>query len=219
MAIDILAVGDKVRLYSSDGNKDCIVGSILNFEQDDVEVLLKDDLKKIASEQAEVIILEIIKKDRKESLYIAEAAIVKFIADRNPTCRLKVISDYKRLQRRNYVRVSVTVDVDYLTTDQADYIKGLFLDISGGGALLNTAHSISIGSELVLRFNIPVRNEITPFEVKGRIVRTDQSSRLWADPNMSYQYGLRFEDLTTAEQDGIISYVMQTMRERYRNIF
>ncbi len=219
MPAEFLAMGDKVKINPHNSNKEHIEGYIAGINEEDIDIALAEDIKKIAVEEDEAVILEVIKKDRKESLYVAEARLVQYIAKRNPECKLKITSEFIRIQRRYYVRVPVKFEVEYLASNGDSLNEGFFLDLSGGGALLNTVQELALGKEIVMRFNLEFKNETVPFEVKGRVVREDLAPRIWAEPNMPYKYGISFEGLTTLQQDHIIRFVMEQWREKIKNIF
>ncbi len=223
MPAEFLALGDKVKINPHDSDKEHIEGYIAKIDEDNLNIALDEEIKKIAVEEDETVILEVIKKDRKESLYVAEARLAQYIAKRNPECKLRIVSEFKRIQRRYYVRVPVKFEVEYLPsngeTRGEKRNEGFYLDLSGGGALLNTDQQLAVGKEIVMRFTLELKNEIVPFEVKGSVVREDHVPRIWADPNMPYKYGVNFEGLTTLQQDQIIRYVMEQWRKKIKSIF
>jgi len=219
MTAEILALGDKVKINPYDRNKEHIEGFIARINIDNLNIALDEDIRKIAVEEDETVILEVIKRDREESLYVSEARLVKYIAKRKPECELRIVSEFKRIQRRYYVRVPVKFEVEYLPSNGENLNEGFYLDLSGGGALLNTDQELALGKEIVMRFTLDFKNETVPFEVQGRVVREDLAPRIWADPNMPYKYGVNFERITTTQQDHIIKYVMEQWREKIKNIF
>ena len=216
---NVIAENDKVRLYPVDGINEPIYGHAVDFTDNIISVALEDDLQKIAEETGERVILEVIKKEvKEESLYLAEAEVVKYIMDRTPICELLVLTDFKRLQRRNYVRIPVQIELEYYVKGRELGEKGLIIDISGGGILLNTMDPLQVNSEINMRFSLKFPEETTVVYISGMVVREDHAPRANADPDFPYKYGVRFEGLSVKEQDHIVKYVMIKVRERIRKM-
>ena len=216
---NVIVENDKIRLYPVDGRDEPIYGFAVDFDDDVISVALEDDLQKIAEETGERVILEVIKKEvKEESLYLAEAEVVKYIMDRTPICELLVLTDFKRLQRRNYVRIPVQIELEYYVKGRELGEKGLIIDISGGGVLINIKEPLQVNSEVNMRFSLEFPEETTVVYISGMVVREDHAPRANADPDFPYKYGVRFEGLSVKEQDHIVKYVMIKVRERIRKM-
>jgi len=215
---NIIVENDKIRLYPVDGRDEPIYGFVVDYDDNVISVALEDDLQKIAEETGERVILEVIKKEEKEeSLYLAEAEVAKYIMDCIP-CKLLVLTEFKRLQRRNYVRVPVQIELEYYVKGRELGEKGLIKDISGGGVLINTIEPLQVNSEINMRFYLEFPEEATVVHIPGMVVREDHVPRANADPEMPYKCGVIFEGLSAKEQDHIVKFVMMKVRERIRKM-
>ncbi|NEZ45908.1 flagellar protein [Clostridium niameyense] len=127
-----------------------------------------------------------------------------------------------RVQRRNFVRISVVLktsgalikEIDdihnikegILPNPQFDFFNMTILDLSGGGARISTEKDLELKQEIIL--NIPFKEET--ITVKGRIVRKCR------DKGRSNIYGIKFLELEDKNRETIIRFIFSTMRKQVK---
>jgi len=120
---------------------------------------------------------------------------------------------FKRLQRRDYVRIPVTKPILFTVpcTQAADSktssYKGTVIDISGGGIKIFSSSVLSEGDKVEIEFML----SDAPQEkmcLQGTVV--------WAERDMSSKkrFGIRFTDIHENQREKIISYIFSKMRQR-----
>ncbi|MCD5405063.1 MAG: PilZ domain-containing protein [Desulfotomaculum sp.] len=154
--------------------------------------------------------------------YISEGAIYVFDSEflgkhkESDTLLLYKIKEpdddkIKRIQLRHFVRVPVIMDVKYKKND-ADWVKTVMLDISGGGIKMATKEKIEPGKLLDLHFKIPAKKEMVDVNVKAEVVRCN----LVDDETKLFYAGLKFLDLNQGMEDMICSFVFRKQIEQIR---
>ena len=89
-------------------------------------------------------------------------------------------------ERRNTERTQLVVRVEYSTID--DFFSEFSRDINQGGLFIETTQPLSLGAEVMMRFNLPGGDEV--IETVGHVVRISLGDRE-EPPGM----GLEFEKL------------------------
>jgi len=117
-----------------------------------------------------------------------------------PVLLVKLTSEWKKIQLRDYVRVSVFIEGLYNGTNPC-----LIRDLSGGGLLCAAQEEIAVGSKIYIDFPI----DKTLLRVNCRILRVAKTER-------GFEYGCIFEDLDERTRQQIIQYVYKRQIEIYR---
>lgn len=164
------------------------------------------------------------KGERIDVLYYEGTCIYEFtsmVSDRErsniPLIWIVIPEKFKKIQRRKYVRVSVLLNGKFavipkeflLNKDNFSKLKffeGTAVDLSGGGLRMITKHKIEMDTNVLMAL---------PFHdggvlVKGKVMRVDQ------DEMKNIVCGINFMDLKASEQEKIIGYVFQVMREQMK---
>lgn len=164
------------------------------------------------------------KGERIDVLYYEGSSLYEFtslVSDRQrsniPLIWMVIPEKFKKIQRRKYVRVSVLLNVKcavipkefLLNKDNISKLKffeGTAVDLSGGGLRLITKYNMERDNTLLMAL---------PFSdggilVKGKVMRIDE------DEMKNVVCGINFADLKAYEQEKIIGYVFQTMREQMK---
>ena len=118
----------------------------------------------------------------------------------------------KRIQRRNYFRVSVLNLAHYVNVTNFDgedinevsYTEVMMIDLSGGGAKLKINEDVQINDILSIKMNIHGAEII----VRGEVVRIQKSED---NQNLC---GIKFLDLSQSQIDKIIKELFQIMRKQ-----
>ena len=129
----------------------------------------------------------------------------RFIASRE--------SKIRRIQRRKYVRIPIKKEIKYqrIINIEDDFLKATILDVSASGLKmrLNQLNGVAMYQVLDLKLdNLSCDINL----LKGRVVRLDEKK----DPDTGkafYDLGIEFIDISTAEQEKLIEWVLAKQRE------
>lgn len=119
----------------------------------------------------------------------------------------------REVQRRNWVRVSATLHLRYcLQSEEKFKIINIAttVDISGGGLCFLTNDPIEAGQILEMEINLPDRD---PVFCQVKVVRLQQPDGKKLTTTKVFSSYL---DITEAQRDRIISYVLEKQRELIR---
>lgn len=140
-------------------------------------------------------------------------------------------TQFTKHQRREYFRLSCVLDINYKLIkdeipesewqkiiqnkieylDSDDLIKGIVVDISGGGFRFISYQKIEIGSYICFRLQIELNNQVKVLNEIGKVI---SSERIETDQERKYENRLRFEYMDTKNQEMIIKYVFETERKK-----
>ncbi|NMM61438.1 flagellar protein [Clostridium sp. P21] len=136
---------------------------------------------------------------------------------------IKKPDTFKKLQRRNFVRVpfmtniccaqiKLTKDIKSIGDNQIKFFEACSLDISGGGMRLAVDRSLKekIHCDDILMITIPLGQE--SITVKTKIVRVESDRK-----NPKIIYGTIFFDLDKYSRETIIKLVFHIMRNQIKN--
>ncbi|MCE5220738.1 MAG: PilZ domain-containing protein [Clostridium sp.] len=120
--------------------------------------------------------------------------------------------DIKKIQRRNFFRVSlfdtinykIITDIDKKEFDSISYKEAYMIDLSGGGLKIKVNDEIKKEDLLLIKIKIK-GHEI---ELKCNIVRIESTE------NKEKLYGLKFLDITPVQTDIIIQGLFELVRKQ-----
>lgn len=143
------------------------------------------------------------------------AFTTKVLGKKNETIPLYLLSipeKVEKIQLRNYVRFSVSLDVSYKEIENGEIKQGRTIDISGGGMKLAVKKHLPEAERLFLKFTLPDNGGI--IETTGKIVRHE----LLELPNGKLNsVALEFVDLRESQREQIIAFIFKRMVQQ-RNI-
>jgi len=147
-----------------------------------------------------LIVLELL-RSRRESRIDQDAQPSTDTPDNNPA------------QRRAWARVESSLDCHFIirshdsTTVSGDFlpdeeeIRGLIVDLSGGGCKIATAFKLQVGDEMNLYLELEPQRRLA---IKGEVVRIETDE----DSNQTFA-GIRFKDIREGVRDKIISWMFK----------
>lgn len=123
----------------------------------------------------------------------------------------------KIVQRRNYVRVPIVLniscaiiekekDIANMNNNQYEFFNAITLDLSGGGVRVISDKKIGYGEHLML--TIPLADE--NITILGKVVRVDKK-----DDGKNI-YGLSYLNVDNRSRDKLISFIFHKMRDSMR---
>lgn len=208
-----IQINQKVHVTNSESRDDWYLASVQDIT--DYELLISIPTKKtnpLVLKKDDKIVLSFISEG---SRYEFDAKVLGWRYDNIPMYVLTLPSEYKRVQSRQFVRISTLIDVLCAEMPESGkhpvYTKCSSLDISGGGIRLLHKKNFKVNTKLLLKLMIPVNKEPEYMEVSGTVVRTVPDENL----NM-YKVAVQFTGISRSQQDIIVRYTFMKMSEQRR---
>ena len=124
--------------------------------------------------------------------------------DNIPMYKLSLPRNVKKIQRRNYVRVTVLKIVKYKLENEESWFEAITLDISGGGMKIKAGRKFKLNEKLIVKI-----------ETSSRVVEAEVQIKRCEKVNTNeYIYGLEFTDIHENRRDNIIEDVFLVMRKQ-----
>lgn len=132
------------------------------------------------------------------------------------TVSMRVDLDYPepeqvwREQRREHLRVAMTLPVDYQLTFDGKFGRmrqGVLQDLSGGGCLLLLSEEVSPG--VVIRVNLSLE-ELGVMPITGRVVRVSAAERR---KDARWHVGVEFYPIAPRDREHLVKFVFNKHRE------
>lgn len=150
--------------------------------------------------------------DKNKNVFQFNTEIKKYLQTKIPSIAIMLPDkdEIKRIQRREFVRISTVVDVTIKDKENSNTsFETVTVDISGGGAaiLVPNNHTMNIDEEYSLIINLPMNNEKKHFvSVVGKVVRL-------TDKNDVHIASIDFQDISTSTEQKIIRFCFEKQRE------
>jgi c-di-GMP-binding flagellar brake protein YcgR len=129
-----------------------------------------------------------------------------------PSVELEYPQDFLRMERRAYPRLPMPLETYYSEirpgAGALAFARSQALDISGGGALLETHRPCPQETLVRLKFLIPIGDREEELVVIGRIARSYPAGA--AGKN---QVGVEFIDITPRQQESLMQFVAGNLEE------
>mgnify|MGYP005835122259 CR=1 FL=1 len=150
--------------------------------------------------------------------YVFFTRVLGRTRDQIPLYRLAPPETIQRVQQRRFVRFPVSLEVFYaFPPDEKKrrprYLKGLSLDLSGGGVRLAVREPVEEGAVLQLRFTLPLKRGLKEIKTEGKVVRCWKSEKEGA---AGYEIAVEFLDIGRTQQDYIVNFIFSRMAEQGR---
>jgi c-di-GMP-binding flagellar brake protein YcgR len=117
--------------------------------------------------------------------------------------------DYKRVQRRNSVRLKVLMDAEMALLpvkrgQEPEFSKCEMVDISAGGMELVTKLPVERDSTILIKFDLEMeKDRVHNFLVRGKV------RRVTPIPPKAKRLGVQFINLSMADADRIVQYIFK----------
>lgn len=149
--------------------------------------------------------------NQRDVSFAFDTAIMGRIWQNIPLLAIKRPDKFVKIQRRNFMRLSVKLEVYFrVMGDESDFKKGETLDISGGGILFLTEEAIEEGQILEVELYLPRRK---PFFCRAKVVRLLERAKKKGDKN---KVALEYYEINEAKRDKVINYIFEKQREWIR---
>lgn len=145
---------------------------------------------------------------------------------------LEVYTGLQRYQRREHYRLSCNIELKYRILAEkeaemllrlktpADYenpqqnsghIKGITLDISGGGMRFVSAYQNQVDDYVLAEFAVPIAGKTVAYSILAKII----STREVPNKKCTYEHRVKFENISSKERELLIKFIFEEER-RYR---
>lgn len=146
--------------------------------------------------------------------YSLKTEVIKRIKNRVPLLVLKNNNKINRIQRRNFFRLKLTKQIEYILLEdnkdkiqKKDYQTTTAINLSGGGLLMVLKENMKINDRVLIDLNIDDIDKM----LKGKVVRIRYNK-----DGYSKTAGIKFIDLDRKDRDKIISYLFNYQRKLRR---
>lgn len=157
---------------------------------------------------------------KKDGVYSFSGKILRRTLKPLPYFVLNYPDELKRIQRRNYVRITLNIMSSFkfekdikehiLDVEKIPIFKGVTVNLSGGGMNVIATKKLKLGDIIVLEFRLT--NGFLCKKVKGivkRIISIEEEQK-----NFKENYGLEFVEIDNKTREEIISYLFELQRDR-----
>ena len=129
-----------------------------------------------------------------------------------PFYKLTKPYDIKKVQRRDYVRVSLIQIINYIKESdfkkeikrEEEYENALLLDLSGGGMKVKTKEKLEKDEFIIAN----LKYEDEKIVIKGKIIRVEKTE------DKRFICGITFVDINNSTREKIIRTVLKIMRKQ-----
>ncbi len=148
---------------------------------------------------------------RGEAIYEFKAKIINKIFGKIPLLRLMLVSEIKKIQRRDFFRLKciqslhVRKVINIKEKEFGETINANTLDISGGGLAFTC--SAEFGDNDILEVSLTVNG--VSLTIFGRIVRKTYTG----NPGIPYNYGISYENITEIQRNEIMKFIFGEQRK------
>lgn len=162
----------------------------------------------------------------KDHVYMFISKVLERTLDDNiPLYKLEIPSVFKKVQRRNFVRLPASIPIRYKSYHRdmkvlietnnlqkieehykGEWDKGYTLDLSGGGARLNLYRPLKPRSIIYMI----LEDKDLHVGVKGRVIRC---TPFIYERQITYHIGIEFIDILERKRDKIIRFIFTKLRE------
>ena len=142
---------------------------------------------------------------------------------------VELISSLHKYQRREYYRFNCIVDVmaremtkyeedafargrTYIVSEQ-DMIKGVIVDISGGGTRFVSKHKFTEDSMILMQFDLSILGSYRSFLLAAKVIYSGEIE----NREEEYENRVKFEYIDTMTREEIIRYIFDEERKNRKN--
>jgi c-di-GMP-binding flagellar brake protein YcgR len=132
--------------------------------------------------------------------------------DNIPLLRIALINEIKRIQRRQYYRLSCMLPIEFRLIEsdngrEHEFKHALVKNISGGGACIVSNDKMELGQLIECELQLTTKNRI---KFLGKIVRVSVNEQ---KGKYKHNIGIQFEKIETKSREAIISYTLEEQRK------
>jgi len=156
--------------------------------------------------------------------YFFDTMVVGRVVERDiPLYRLAVPADMERVQKRNYVRLDIVLEIHYQKqvasketgelVPAGPKVQAFTRDISGGGMQFISKEQLAVNSLISIELQVADwKGRKKTVAVLGKVLRVERlesHQRRWS-------VGVVFDEINERDRDAIISFIFRKALERHR---
>ena len=165
--MDFLKINQNIKIVPAGANG-IFSGAIVSVSSEYFEALLSN-LNRDLTGNAEIII------STGSSIVIFKTSVVEA---KDNLVRFVIPLEFKRIQRREYLRVDINIPVELKTTDKQDNpIHSSTQNLSGGGMQLTSPQEFDVGALIFAKFNVFDKKSINTILKVLRVDKTQQNNK------------------------------------------
>ncbi len=192
------------------------------LSEQDIEVLMPIEQSKITLLPLNAVYTLIVYTPT--GVYQCNAKVAeRYKKDRTYLNRMRLVSEIKKYQRREYYRHNCSIPIFTRKLDQHEIndrlwdveqqgIEGETIDISGGGVRFITRDQYEAGDMILCSFELPLKIETEEYHIMGKVLRVTAAGKYENRQDVRVQ----FEDVTTVIRDEIIEFIFEDERRQRR---
>jgi len=146
-----------------------------------------------------------------DAVYRVSGEVIKRQLEPLPLLHIVISGDVVRVQRRNYVRVPILLNVTYKLKDGEAVYNTYTKDISGGGAKIVLPEYLRIRDVIQMRIELPFPE--SPIDCEGEIVWIDKEERVSGTRSEEIICaGVKFTLIDEKERERLIRFLFNYQR-------
>lgn len=208
-----IQINQAIQVTRADGKDDWYVSSIQDLDNKNFCISIPTQgIRPLILHNGDAAKISLISET---SRFEFETLVVGQRNDNIPLYILALPKEYKRIQLRDFVRISIMLEMNYAELPEdgkAPVFKRCYShDLSGGGIGFFLKNNYTADTRLLLKFTLPFRNRKEIIEVMGRVVRSSLVERVKV-----YHIGVRFVEIGRTQQDLIAHFILTKLAEQNR---
>lgn len=158
--------------------------------------------------------VKIVDRQKRDNTYILIAELISELtkSQRREYYRLNCIIEMLTKQIRENEVQAVGKNLGHLIS-QDDFEKGVIVDISGGGLRFVAKHQFEPGTNLYMKFSLPIGDEERDFSLAAKVVASAKVGKQQGE----YENRVKFLYLENTIREEIIKYIFDEERKNRKN--
>ncbi len=143
----------------------------------------------------------------KEIYEFNSTVVGRKLGDNIPMFTLAIPNELRRIQRRNFLRVPIMLNMTYAVKaedETLEFIKTHTLDVSGGGIRFMSNEIYPPDTPLMVKIELPLPDKLEEFETietEGKVIRTINTDN-------KHHIAMKFSDINIKDQDSIVRFIL-----------
>lgn len=207
----MLSVGQNLQIEPiSEEKLDTFHAEVLHFDEHTNQFTIGHPIEQVRMNQDELnenMLFNVLLIEEDGEVYQFESKLISKDSH-HYFLKLQLPDQFKRVQRRAYVRVDINVKtIVHLDKDYETKTK----DLSGGGMSITLPKEVSLKVDDSLNTSLYLTNgdQVTEVKTNNKIVRLEEKD------NLLYVY-LQFDEIDEADRTKIVQYCFKEQLEEYR---
>lgn len=207
-----LKIGQKIYVLQ-EGKKDKYVSSIENFNENKIYISIpycqQVPLVLHRGEQFKI------QMPTPENILQFKSTVLSMAQDNIPLIAISYPDKVERIQLRKFVRLDILMNAQYAVLpeqgNEPEFKSARALNISAGGIKLAVNELIKQGTQVIVQFNLNIKNKDVSFSQLCTVRRTTLVDYV-KKPEL-FHIGLEFNNIGRRDSDLIVQFIFDRMRK------